>query len=48
MPDPETRSVVDEPPPFLRNWRNVYLAVLCYLVALIFGLYLFTRVFGNA
>jgi hypothetical protein len=48
MPDPETRAVIDEPPPFLGQWRNVYIAVLLYLAALIFGLYLFTRVFGNA
>jgi len=25
----------DEPPPFLGSWRNVYLAVLVYLVCVI-------------
>lgn len=48
MPDPQTRPVLDEPPPFLGSWRNVYIAVLCYLAALIFGLYLFTQAFGHA
>ncbi len=48
MSDLKTRPVLDEPPPFLGRWRNVYIAVLCYLAALILGLYLFTRAFGNA
>ena len=48
MPDLETRPVLDDPPPFLGRWRNVYVAVLCYLTAVILGLYLFTRVFGDA
>ena len=33
----------DEPPPFLRTWRNVYLAVLVYLVVIITACYWFTR-----
>lgn len=41
MPDvPEVR---DDPPPFLRTWRRVYIAVLVYLVALIAACYVFTR-----
>jgi hypothetical protein len=48
MPDLLTRPVADEPPPFLRSWRNVYIGVLCYLVVLIACLYLFTRAFGDA
>ena len=48
MPGPQTRIVDDEPPPFLGSWRNLYIAVLWYLAALILGLYVFTRMFGNA
>jgi len=48
MPDLPTRPVHDEPPPFLGSWRNVYIAVLCYLALLILGLYVFTRAFGHA
>ena len=29
---PHTRDVPDEPPPFLRTWRRVYIAILIYLV----------------
>jgi len=47
MHDLLTRPVADEPPPFLRSWRNVYVAVLCYLIVLIVCLYVFTRVFGH-
>jgi hypothetical protein len=35
----------DEPPPFLGSWGRVYAAVLIYLVLLIAGFYVFTRVF---
>jgi hypothetical protein len=48
MPGPQIRIVDDEPPPLLGTWRNIYIAVLCYLAFLIGGLFLFTRVFGNA
>ncbi len=48
LPEAKTRPMVDEPPPFLRNWRNVYAAVLCYTAALIGALYVFTKVFGHA
>lgn len=41
----EPRDVPDEPPPFLGSWKRVYIAVLLYLVALIFGFYVFTRAF---
>jgi hypothetical protein len=42
---PHTRDVPDEPPPFLRTWRRVYIATLTYLVFIIFVCYLFTRVY---
>jgi hypothetical protein len=42
---PDTRDVPDEPPPFLRTWRRVYIATLIYLVFIIFVCYLFTRVY---
>jgi hypothetical protein len=32
---PGLREVPDEPPPFLRTWRNVYAAVLIYLCLII-------------
>ena len=38
-------SVPDEPPPFLRTWRRVYIAVLIYLVAIIAASYLFTQAY---
>jgi len=40
-----TRDVPDDPPPFLGTWRRVYIATVIYLAALIFGFYLFTRVY---
>ena len=39
------RQVPDEPPPFLRTWKRVYIAVLCYLVVVIAVSYLFTLAF---
>jgi hypothetical protein len=48
LPDSITRPVLDEPPPFLGSWRNVYIAVLLYTALLICGLYVFTKVFGHA
>jgi hypothetical protein len=41
----ETRTVVDEPPPFLETWPRVYAAVLVYLAALIAIFYAFTVAF---
>jgi len=35
----------DDPPPFLRTWRRVYIAVLIYLGLVIFASYLFTRAY---
>jgi hypothetical protein len=40
-------NVPEEPPPFLRTWRRIYLAVLLYLAALIAVMYVFTRVFNR-
>lgn len=42
---PESREIVDEPPPFLRTWARVYAGVLCYLAALIALLYILTQHF---
>lgn len=35
----------DEPPPFFRRWRSVYILVLTYLAALIALFYVFARLF---
>ncbi len=40
---PHTRDVPDEAPPFLGTWKRVYIAVLIYLILIIFTAYLFTR-----
>ncbi|MEO8595230.1 MAG: hypothetical protein ABI759_18055 [Candidatus Solibacter sp.] len=40
-----TRDVPDEPPPFLRTWRRVYTATLLYLVLIISGCYVFSRIY---
>jgi len=37
----------DEPPPLLGSWRRIYIIVLCYLVVIIAGFYVFTRVFAS-
>jgi hypothetical protein len=39
------RDVPDDPPPFLGTWNRVYIAVVIYLVVVIFASYLFTRAF---
>jgi len=42
----DPRDVPDEPPPFLGEWRRLYMAVIVYL-ALVIGLcYAFTRAFS--
>jgi hypothetical protein len=47
MSGPRQRQVSDDPPPFLGNWRRVYIAVLLYLAALI-GLFVwFTGAFNR-
>lgn len=40
-PDP------NEPPPFLGSWRRVYWAVAIYLVLIVCGLAIFTKVFNR-
>jgi len=45
-PEPPHKVVIDEPPPFLGTWRHVYIFVLCYLVCLIVGFYLFSRAYA--
>jgi len=53
MPQPDARresegnKAIDEPPPFLGSWRNVYVAVALYLAALIALFTLFTRSFNR-
>ena len=37
-----SHDVPDEPPPFLRTWKRVYVGVVAYLAVIIFGFYLFT------
>jgi hypothetical protein len=41
------RQPDDQPPPFLRTWPRVYLAVLCYSFALMLLLYVLSRLFGR-
>ena len=43
-PNIPQKEMPDEPPPILGTWRNVYILVLSYLVAVITLFYLFTRV----
>ncbi len=40
------RRADDDPPPVLRTWSNVYIAVAVYLAGLIGVLYIFTRAFA--
>jgi hypothetical protein len=42
---PDLREVPDDPPPFLRTWRRVYIAVACYLAAVIAAFALFTKAY---
>ncbi len=44
--DADRSMLPDEPPPFLRSWKRVYIAVLLYLAVLIFLFYLFARLFS--
>lgn len=44
-PEPR-REMPDEPPPFLKTWRRVYIAVLIYLAGVITTFYIFTRIFS--
>jgi hypothetical protein len=46
-PHKPPHPIEDPPPPFLSSWRRVYVMVLCYLAALIFVFYIFTRVFDS-
>lgn len=42
---PLLRDAPDEPPPFLGTWTRVYWAVVIYLAIVIFGFYVFTRIY---
>jgi hypothetical protein len=39
------RELNEEPPPFLGTWTRVYRAILVYLVLIILGFYVFTRIY---
>ena len=39
----EDKPIVDEPPPVLGTWPNVYRVVLAYLAVVIFLFWLFTK-----
>lgn len=39
------RQVVDEPPPFLKTWPNVYRFVLAYIAVVITLFYIFTAAY---
>lgn len=39
------KDVPDDPPPFLRSWPRVYIAVIVYLAGIIGAFYLFTRAY---
>jgi hypothetical protein len=39
------RPVIDEPPPFLGKWPNVYRFVVIYLVCVITLFYIFTAAY---
>jgi hypothetical protein len=45
MEQPQEKQVRDDPPPFLKTWDRVYVAVLVYLASLIAALYLITLMF---
>src|SRR5579872_1517827 len=45
-PEEEARRTVEEPPPFLGRWRNVYIFVVCYLAVMITGFYFFSRAYA--
>ena len=45
-PEAVHKVVIDEPPPFLGTWRRVYIFVLCYLVFVIAGFYVFSRAYA--
>ena len=45
--EPDRLKLTDEPPPFLRAWRWVYLAVLGWLALLIVLFYAFARTFSK-
>lgn len=46
MTEPETRPELDERPPLLGAWRNIYLVVLGNLAALIVLFWAITRAFN--
>lgn len=43
IPQHPERDALEDPPPFLRTWQRVYGFVVCYLLVLIAGFYLFSR-----
>ena len=47
LSEPPPKQVIDEPPPFLGEWRRVYIVVLCWLAAVIVVFYVFTRTYSE-
>lgn len=45
MSEHSERLIVDEPPPFLKRWPNVYRFVLIYLACVITLFYIFTAAY---
>jgi hypothetical protein len=39
------REILDEPPPFLKRWPNVYRFVIVYLAVVIALFYIFTAAY---
>jgi hypothetical protein len=37
----------EDPPPFFRTWNRLYVCVVCFTCALIFALYLMTRLLNR-
>jgi hypothetical protein len=47
MSERPNKEILDEPPPFLGEWRNVYVFVLCWLAVVILAFYIFSRAFAE-
>lgn len=42
----ESNSILDEKPPFFKNWKQIYLLVIAVLLVMILLFYLFTVSFS--
>jgi len=43
---PDGKNMIDEKPPVLKSWKQVYTVVFLNLVVLIILFYLFTKIFS--